>query len=87
MSAFCDPATTTSIPHASWRSSAAPMPETASTTSRRSWRRTTSAMARTSWTTPVEVSLWVAKTTSMPASSVSRRSISAGSSRAPHGGA
>ena len=70
ISAFCEPATTTSTPHSSCSHSAAPRPETASTTSIAPWRWTTSAIAWTSWTMPVEVSLSVAKTTSMPACSV-----------------
>ena len=56
MSAFWEPATTTSIPHSSWRSSAAPRPETASTARITSWRLQTSAIAWTSWTMPVLVS-------------------------------
>jgi hypothetical protein len=46
----------------------------------------TSAIAATSWTTPVEVSLSVAKTSSTSPFSPSIRSISAGSSRAPQPG-
>ena len=52
MSAFCEPATTTSTPHASCSSRAAPRPETASTTSSAPWRLTTSAIAWMSCTMP-----------------------------------
>ena len=86
ISAFCEPATTTSIPHSSWRSSAAPRPETASTARITSWALQTSAIAWTSWTTPVRVSESVAKATSISGFSVSRRSNSAGSRRSPQPG-
>ena len=67
MSAFCEPATTTSMPHSSCsQPRVAPRPETASTTSSAPWRRATSASARTSCTIPVEVSDSVANTTSTP---------------------
>ncbi len=78
MSAFCEPATTTSTPQSSWRSSAAPRPETASTTRMTSCRRATSAIACTSWTMPVEVSDSVANATFTSVFSPSSRSISRG---------
>ena len=84
MSAFWEPATTTSMPHSSWRSSAAPRPDTASTARMTSCFAATSAIAWTSCTMPVEVSLSVAKATLM--SSLSSLSISAGSSRSPQPG-
>jgi hypothetical protein len=51
-----------------------------------SWAFVTSAIAWTSWTMPVDVSLSVAKATSISGFSVSRRSNSAGSRRSPQPG-
>ena len=84
ISAFCDPATTTSTPHSSWGSGTAPMADTASTAISAPWRWATSVSSRTSLTTPVEVSDSVVKTTSTPACSPSRLSSSGGSTLRPH---
>ncbi len=62
MSAFCDPAITTSTPHASIGRSVTPRLVMASTTRSVSLRRMMLARAWMSWIAPVEVSLWVAKT-------------------------
>ena len=59
ISAFCEPETTTSTPHASVSSGTAPSDETASTTSTAS--PTAALSAWTSATTPVEVSDCVQK--------------------------
>ena len=64
ISAFCEPETTTSIPHASVSSGTAPSDEIASTTSVAS--PTASLIARTSETTPVEVSDCWQSTSSTP---------------------
>ena len=82
ISAFCEPETTTSMPHSSVRSSTPPRLETASTTSAAPLGRTASAIARMSWTTPVDVSDWVTKATRQPAAASPTR---AGSRRSPHG--
>ena len=66
ISAFCEPESTTSIPHASVSSGTAPSDEIASTTSVAS--PTASLSARTSETTPVEVSDCWQKTISTPLS-------------------
>ena len=80
ISAFCEPETTTSIPHASVSSGTAPSDEIASTTSVAS--PTASLIARTSATTPVEVSDCWQKTRSTPASRTAAPT-SAGSGLAP----
>ncbi len=56
MSAFCEPATTTSSPHASVSHGIAPRLETASTTTRAPASFAAAASACTSETTPVDVS-------------------------------
>jgi hypothetical protein len=58
MSAFCEPETTTSIPHASVSSGTAPSDETPSTTTRAPASFATAASVCTSATTPVDVSEW-----------------------------
>ena len=68
MSAFCEPATTTSRPHASVSSGTAPRLDTASTTTSAPASRATRASACTSATTPVDVSEWTRTTTSAPVS-------------------
>ena len=67
MSAFCEPPTTTSTPHASVSSGTAPRLEIASTTSSASFP-TAREIASTSATTPVEVSLCVVNTAVAPPS-------------------
>ena len=79
MSAFCEPATTTSTPHASWGSGTAPMPETASTAISAPWRWQTSVSSRMSLMTPVEVSEKVVNTTSTSSCSASFASSPAAS--------
>ena len=65
MSAFCDPATTTSSPHASVSSGTAPRLETASTTtSAPALARDAARATATSATTPVDVSECTRTTTS-----------------------
>ena len=56
MSAFCDPAATTSISHSSCGSGTAPIADTASTAISASWPCAVCASAWMSLTTPVEVS-------------------------------
>ncbi len=58
MRAFCDPVTTTSIPHASVSSGTAPRLEIASTTEMTPASLHAAARAWMSETTPVEVSEW-----------------------------
>ena len=62
MSAFCEPATTTSSPHASVSHGIAPRLETASTTASAPASFAAAASARTSATTPVDVSDWTSQT-------------------------
>ncbi len=81
ISAFCDPATTTSTPQASVASSTPPRLDTASTTSAAPVGRSASAIARTSWTTPVDVSECVTNTAAQPSA---RSAINSASSRSPH---
>ena len=83
MSAFCDPATTTSTPQASVASSTPPRLDTASTTSTAPVGAVCAAIASMSCTTPVEVSDWVTNTAAVSASSAAAP-IRAGSSRSPH---
>ncbi len=68
MSAFCEPATTTSRPHASVSSGTAPRLETASTIASAPPSCATRASACTSATTPVDVSECTRTTTSAPVS-------------------
>jgi hypothetical protein len=84
MSAFCDPATTTSTPHSSWGSGTAPSPDTASTAISAPCRCATSVSSRMSLTTPVEVSEKVVNTSSMAGFEPSRSSSAAGSIFRPH---
>ncbi len=83
MSAFCDPATTTSTPQASVASSTPPRLDTASTTSTAPVGAVSRAMRSMSWTTPVEVSDWVTNTAAVSPSAAAAP-IRAGSSRSPH---
>ena len=62
MSAFCEPETTTSSPHASVSHGTAPRLETASTTTSAPASFAAAARAWTSATTPVEVSDWTSQT-------------------------
>jgi hypothetical protein len=73
MSAFWEPATTTSRPHASVSSGTAPRLETASTTTSAPPSAATRASDCTSATTPVEVSECTRTTTSAPVSSSRER--------------
>ena len=84
MSAFCEPATTTSSCQSSWQTGTAPAADTASSTMSAPWAWATSASARTSFTTPVEVSERVVKKTFTSGFSASSRSASAGSTLLPH---
>src|SRR5579871_3680692 len=82
MSAFCEPETTTSMPHAPVSSGTAPSEETASTTTVAS--PAAALIACTSATTPVEVSDCVQNSTCAPLSA-SAAPISAGSGSSPQG--
>ena len=84
ISAFCEPATTTSTPHSSCGSGTAPSPETASTAISAPCRCAISVSSRMSFTTPVDVSEKVVNTSSTPSFSPSSRSSSAGSILRPH---
>ena len=83
MSAFCEPDTTTSMSHSSWGSDTAPSADTASTTISASWSCATCASAWMSFSTPVEVSENVVKTTRASGVSPSTRSRSPGSTLLP----
>ena len=83
ISAFCEPETTTSRPHASVSHGTAPRLETASTTTSAPRSFAAAASAWTSATTPVDVSEWTIQT-AFAARSRSRARTSSGSGVSPH---
>ena len=81
---FCEPETATSIPHSSTGQGIEPMLLTPSTTRVRSNSPLmTAARAPRSLVTPVEVSLWVTKTTSASGSAARTSRTLAGSAARP----
>ena len=83
ISAFCEPVTTTSAPHASVSSGTAPRLDTASTTDSAPASRHAASSGSRSQTTPVDVSEWTRNTVSAPLSA-SARATSSGRGRSPH---
>ena len=77
ISAFCEPVTTTSMPHASVSSGTAPRLEIASTTEIAPASLQAATSGWMSETTPVEVSEWTMNATSAPLSASARETSSA----------
>ena len=84
MSAFCEPETTASSPHASVSSGIAPRLETASTATSAPASLATAASDSTSATTPVEVSECVSRTSFTPPTRSSWTARSSADGVSPH---
>ena len=85
ISPFCEPATTASTPQASIGHGTTPREDTVSTTSSVSVARVSPAYASMSSSTPVEVSLWVARTTRAPGWARRAAASRSGATVSPYG--
>ena len=86
MNAFCEPVTTTSMPHASISNGTAPRPDTLSTRMSASGRssRIAAASSGIGFMTPVDVSLWVSSTALTGGIERRRSRISSAAAAYPH---